>query len=109
MTDIFCELLSIKEPQTTLLNKETTVQSYRKMSIQKHQEEPRHRSCTFNCTGEMGMDNFGCLNCSFALFLLFNETAKKKTMAYIRLQLKLPIPPIGSFSSFQAKMYFLCF
>ena len=34
MTDIFCELLSIKEPQTTLQNKETTVQSYRKMSIQ---------------------------------------------------------------------------
>ena len=34
MTDIFCELLSIKEPQTTLQNKETTEQSYRKMSIQ---------------------------------------------------------------------------
>ena len=34
MTNIFCELLSIKEPQTTLQNKETTVQSYRKMSIQ---------------------------------------------------------------------------
>ena len=34
MTDIFCELLSIKEPQTTLQNKENTVQSYRKMSIQ---------------------------------------------------------------------------
>ena len=34
MTDIFCELLSIKKPQTTLQNKETTVQSKRKMSIQ---------------------------------------------------------------------------
>ena len=32
MTDIFCELLSIKEPQKTLQNKETTAQSYRKMS-----------------------------------------------------------------------------
>ena len=34
MTNIFCELLSIKEPQKTFQNKETTVQSYRKMSIQ---------------------------------------------------------------------------
>ena len=34
MTDIFCALLSIKEPQTMLQNKETTAQSYRKMSIQ---------------------------------------------------------------------------
>ena len=32
MTDIFCEFLSIKEPQTTLQNKETTIQSYWKMS-----------------------------------------------------------------------------
>ena len=28
MTDIFCELLSIKEPQTPLQNKETTLQGY---------------------------------------------------------------------------------
>ena len=34
MTDIFCQLPSIKEPQTTSQNKETTLQSYRKMSIQ---------------------------------------------------------------------------
>ena len=32
MTDIFCEFLSIKELQTTLQNKETTIQSYWKMS-----------------------------------------------------------------------------
>ena len=43
----------------------------------KHQEELRHRSCAFNCTGEMGMDNSGCLNSSYALFLLCNEPAKK--------------------------------
>ena len=30
---IFCELLSIKEPQTTLQNKETTVQATRKWQI----------------------------------------------------------------------------
>ena len=40
------------------------------------------------------MDNLGCLNSSFALFLLCNETAKKNAMAYIRLQLKPPLPPI---------------
>ena len=34
MTDIFFELLSIKETQTTSQNRETTVQSYRKMSNQ---------------------------------------------------------------------------
>ena len=43
----------------------------------KHQEQPGHRSCTFNCTGEMGMDHCGCLNSSFTLFLLCNEPTKK--------------------------------
>ena len=32
MTDIFCGLLAIKGPQIALENKETTVQSYQKMS-----------------------------------------------------------------------------
>ena len=44
MTDIFCELLSIKETQTTLQKKETAVQSYRKS---KHQEEHWDRGCAF--------------------------------------------------------------
>ena len=34
MTDIFSELLSIKEPQRMLQNKEIALQSYRKMSNQ---------------------------------------------------------------------------
>ena len=46
----------MKEPQT-LQNKETTVQNYRKMSNQ--------NIALFNCTGEMGMNNFGYLNSSF--------------------------------------------
>ena len=33
MRDIFCELLSIKEPQTTLQNKEATTQNYKKFGI----------------------------------------------------------------------------
>ena len=42
----------------------------------------------FNCMGEMGMDNFGCLksSLSFFLFLFYNEPAEK-IMAYVRLQL----------------------
>ena len=40
MTDIFCELLSVKEPQTTLQNKETTVPCYRKMSDQNTKKSP---------------------------------------------------------------------
>ena len=47
----------------------------------------------FNCTGEVGMDNFGCLNSSLSLFFS-NEPAKKKTTAYVRLKLNLNPPPI---------------
>ena len=60
---MFCELLSIKEPQTTLQNKGTTMQSYRKMSIQ-------------NTKKSLGI-----------LLVLFYETAKEKlwrTYAYSR-------------------------
>ena len=37
---MFCELISIKEPQTTLQNKETSAQSYRKMSNQNTKKSP---------------------------------------------------------------------
>ena len=43
----FCELLSIKEPQTTLQKKETTVQSY---------------GSFLDVRGEMRKDKFRCLN-----------------------------------------------
>ena len=62
ITDIFCELLSIKEPQATLQNKETTVQSYRKMANQNTKKSPGIEFVLFNCMGERGMDNFGYLN-----------------------------------------------
>ena len=48
MADIFCELLSIKE---LLQNKETTAQSYRKMSNQKTKNSPGIEVPLFNCTG----------------------------------------------------------
>ena len=51
MTDIFRELLSIKETQTTLQNKETTVQSYRKISNQNAKKSPGIEVVLFICTG----------------------------------------------------------
>ena len=66
MTDIFCELLSIKESQTMLQNKETTVQIYWKMSNQNTKRSPAIEDGLFNCTREIGMDNFGC---SFLYFI----------------------------------------
>ena len=62
LSHIFCELLSIKEPHVTLQNKETTVQSYQKMSDQNAMKSPGIEFALFNCTGEIGMDNFGYLN-----------------------------------------------
>ena len=51
MTDIFRELLSIKETQTTLQNKETTVQSYRKTSNKNAKKSPGIEVVLFICTG----------------------------------------------------------
>ena len=51
----------------------------------------------FNCTGEMRMDNFSCLNSSISLFCFYfvtNLRRKKKKKAYVRLQLSLPPSPI---------------
>ena len=50
-------LILIKEPQTTLQNKETTVQSYRKMLNQNTKKSPGIGFAICNCTEEMGMDN----------------------------------------------------
>ena len=55
---MFCELLTTKEPQTTFQNKETNVQSYRKISNQRTSKRPWTEIVLFNCTEKMGMDNF---------------------------------------------------
>ena len=47
MTDVFCDLLSIKEPQIMLQNKEITLQSYRKMLNQNNQEKLWDQGCAF--------------------------------------------------------------
>ena len=64
MTDIFCELLSIKEPQTTLQNKETMYNAIGKCRIKTPKKSPRIKFALSICTGEIGMNNFGYLNSS---------------------------------------------
>ena len=69
MADIFCELLSIKEPQKTLPNKETT-KALRKCWIKTPRKALGIDVALSNCTREIGMDNFGCLNSSYFIFIL---------------------------------------
>ena len=92
MTGIFCELLSIKKAQTALQNKETTVQSYWKMSDQNTKKIPGIEVAFFNRTGEI-MDNFDYLNSSQYFYFVRNPR-KKKIMAHIRLQLNLSHPAL---------------
>ena len=47
LTDIFCELLSFKGPQTMLQNEETTVQSYQKIFSLKTKKSPGDQGCAF--------------------------------------------------------------
>ena len=84
MADIFCELLSMKEPETTLQNKGTNVKTPRRA------QGSRLR---FNCTGKIGINTFGCLNSSFSLFCFYFVTNLRKKL-YGRVQLKLPLTPI---------------
>ena len=85
----------MKELQTLLQNKETTVQSSRKMSNQNTKKSPGIKVALFNGTGDIGMNIFGCLNRSLSLFYFcfLTNLRKKNFMAYIRLQLKPPPSP----------------
>ena len=82
---------SNKEPQITSQNKETTMQSFRKMLNQNTKKSAGIEFALFDYTGEMGMDNFGCLNSSLSLFF-FKRICGKKFIMYVRLQLNL-LPP----------------
>ena len=82
---------SNKEPQITSQNKETTIQSFRKMLNQNTKKSAGIEFALFDYTGEMGMDNFGCLNSSLSLFF-FKRICGKKFIMYVRLQLNL-LPP----------------
>ena len=75
MTGIFCELLSIKKAQTALQNKETTVQSYWKMSDQNTKKIPGIKVAFFNRAGEI-MDNFDYLNSSQYFYFVRNPRKK---------------------------------
>ena len=46
----------------------------------------------FNCTEEMGMNNFGYLNSLISLFYFcFATNLRNKIMVYVSLQLNLPL------------------
>ena len=95
ITDIFCESVSIKEPQTRSQNKETTVQNYQEMLNQNTKKSPGIEIALFNCTGETGIDNSGRLNSSLSSFYSYFVTnLRKKNMAYVRLLLNLRPSPI---------------
>ena len=55
----------MKEPQTSLQNKEITGQSYQKISNKNTKKNPRIEFGFSNSTGEIGMDNSGYLSSSF--------------------------------------------
>ena len=61
------------------------------MSNQNYKKSPAIELALFNCTGEMNMDNFGYLNSS--LYLYFVTKLPEKFMAYVYLQLNLPLSP----------------
>ena len=77
MTDIICELLSIKAPQTVLQNKKSYCTKLKENIESKLQKSPGIEFALFNYTGKMGMDNFGYLSSSLSLFLFCNESVKK--------------------------------
>ena len=90
--DKFCELLSIKEPQTTLQNREATVQSCRKMLNKNAKKSPEIEGAIFERTGEMEMDNFGHLNSSLYLFCFFLVTNLRKKNYHVRTLTVEPSP-----------------
>ena len=67
--DIFCKLLPINEPQTTLQNK-LLCEDIGKCQIKTPRRALRIEVALSNCTGEMGMDKFRCLNSSYFTSIL---------------------------------------
>ena len=69
-------------------------QAIGKFQINTTKKNPGVEGTLFNCTGEMGMNNFEYLNSSLSLFLLCDKPAKQEFMMYVRLQ--LTPSPIGA-------------
>ena len=93
MTDIFCELLSIKEPQTTLQNKGTNVQSYWKMSTQDTKKNFGIEVVLLTVRRRLELIIL-VVWIAHLLYSYFVTKLRKKIIAYVRLQLKRPLPPI---------------
>ena len=61
----------------------------------KHKKNCRIKIAFSNYMGEMGMDNFSCLNSSLSLFCFYFVTSLRKKV-YVCLQLNLPPPLISA-------------
>ena len=72
-------------------NKETTAQSCRKILNKKTKKSPWIEGALFNCTGEIGLDNFDCMHGSLFFFFFFCDRPTKKNMANVRLLLNFPL------------------
>ena len=77
----------MKEPQTSLQNKEITGQSYQKISNKNTKKNPRIEFGFSNSTGEIGMDNSGYLTLFYFYFVV---NLIKKFVGYVRLKLTPP-------------------
>ena len=75
------------------------MQSYRKMSNRSTNKRSGIGFALFNCTGDMGMNNFGYLNSSFYFISNFERTCKKEIMADVLLELNLHSPPAPKWPS----------
>ena len=65
------------------------------MLNQNIKKSPGIKVADFNCTWDTEMDEFGSLNNSPSLFYILQQTSKKKkkSMAYVQLQLNLLSSP----------------
>ena len=77
-----------------LQNKETTVQRYQKILNQNTRKNPGIEVALFNFTGDMGIDNFGCLTSSFAFFFYFVMNLQKEKIMWRALTADPPPLPI---------------
>ena len=92
---MFCKLLSIKEPQTLLQNKQTTVYTKLSKNVEsKHQKESWDELCTFQ--RQRGRREWVILAfwIAYIILLSFCNEPAKNFVVYIHFQLNLPSPPI---------------
>ena len=83
-----------------LQSKETTVQSYWKMSNENTKKSPGIECASFNCMEEIEMNNFAVWIAHSLLFCFYFVMNLRKNIyiAYIRLLLKLSLPHTSQYA-----------